>query len=286
MEERLRLWADLDAQEDQAWTANSEWLAPIEPAIELLHDLPNALTALPGFQPGATHTNTAGMCLKRCLDDLRAMWLLLNAGYTSAAAAVCADLWEHGVLASCCALSDEVATQFLNLGADDFSLGPSKLSSRLANLLRDALAESHPVSAIEAERWDASSYAAYKWLCQIKHPTLRALQHTTRSSVADGGVLHFAARPDSSTNDRSVKMLLLCVAFSVISESAILLGVAAVGNQPSPAVDDWQKQLEAADRLLKAHLPKDLKLPWSIGDTKVGKRSRELRAAMEQDELP
>ena len=280
MEERLRLWSELGDHEDAAWKTNGEWLAVIESAIAVLHDSPNALTTLPGYAAGQERTNVAGMCLKRALDELRAMWLLLNAGYTASTGAACADLWEHAMLASCCSLSEDVARQFLNLGPDDPKFGPSKLSALLAKLIAEGLGDARPTSTETVQYWDAASYSAYKWLCQLKHPTLRALQHTTLTTVSNEGVLGLSARPDASEADRSVKALILITAFGVIQKAVILFGSAVVGDQNSEKLRAWQTRLAEAQQAVEAQLPPDsLNPPWSIGDTRAGRRLRELSPA-------
>ncbi len=275
MEESLRLWANLREREAETHEANTKWLAHVEPAIAVLHDLPNALATLPGFNSESERVKVAGACLQRALDDLRAMWILLNIGYTPAAAAACADLWEHAMLASCAALSDEVALQFSKDEPDDRSLSPAKLSQRLQELFATAAPEEDPPSPDTRARFDESRYVVYKWLCQVKHPTARALRHTVGAALNDAGLLGLTASPDATDADKSVKSLLLTVAFALIQQATGLFRVAAVGDNRSRQLERWQLDLkEARDHIQRVIRSESLVLPWSVGDTKAGKRAR------------
>lgn len=272
------IWPALTQLEGEAARVNGRWLDPAEDAVGLLHDLANGLTCLPGKWDLTEDVLVAGACIKRACDDLRTVWLLLRIGYTAQAAAVCADLWEHCMLAGCCCLSSDVAEQFQKDDPDDRSLGASQLAKLHAKLIAEGLPEAHRPSQEDVEAWEAGDYATYKWLCQLKHPSLRAIVHTSGTTVA-ATTLGLSAHPDSRDDDRPVKTQILYAAVAAIIEALMLFGVVAVGEHPSAEVDQWKADIERVKEQLRTHLLiEEGDLPFGIFDTKAGRR---LRAAIE-----
>ena len=278
-DQRAEIWQALGELETRAAGENGSWLDPAEPAIALLHDLANGLTYLPGEWNLTENVLVAGACIKRALDDLRALWHMLCLGYTAQAAAICADLWEHCMVAGCCCLSPETAEVFTKDNPDDRSLGPAELSRRLSALIASKTPDEHRPSNGDVEAWDAGDYASYKWLCQMKHPSLRAIIHTSGTTVSVSGTLGLSAHPDSRVEDRPVKAHILYVAVGAIIESLMLFGVVAVAEHPSDEVEIWKADIEKVKEQLRRRLPiGEGELPFGIFDTKAGKR---LRAAIE-----
>lgn len=277
IEERLQLWQALDGIEEEARAAIEPALTPLEPALAILHDAANGLTELPGEWEDEQHILVAGGCLKRALDDLRAMWLLLRSGYTSAAAAAAADLWEHSMLAACCARDPGLASQFLKDVPGDPMLGPLALCEALA-MITHSPPHGETATADQIEGTKLEFYAAYKWLCQLKHPSARAtIHHSAGTTVGGDGVLGLMAHPDSRDGDVPVKQMILASAYGVLDRAITHFGVALNIDPTTPEAGEWLAECGRGWDILKEHMdPRSFKLPFSIFDTKQGRRLREL----------
>lgn len=268
-EKRAR-WDALTEQESQAAAVIGPELAPLEPAVAMLHDLGARLIELPGEWPDDEHLLFAAGALKRALDDLRAAWLLLNQGYTAAAAAVIADLWEHGMAAACSARDPKIARAYLESDANRPGPSASNLSRRLVEI------ELADEDASEEELRTAADtyYGTYKWLCQWKHTTPRALFHTTMTTVTGRGELDPRAAPDSRVVDLDMKKALLWSALLPLQRAMVHLGVG--NNVDNAATEKWCADLDEVRATLEREAPRDdLKLQFTIGDWT---RSKVLRA--------
>ncbi|MCC7365288.1 MAG: hypothetical protein IT303_13055 [Dehalococcoidia bacterium] len=277
IEERLQLWSELDCLEEDALTRLTPELAPLEPAIAILHDAANGLTELPGEWQDEEHILVAGGCLKRALDDLRAMWLLLRRGYTSAGAAAAADLWEHSMLAACCARDPNLASQFLMDVPGDPTLSALALCEALAKITHSP-PHAESASADEIEGTKLQFYAGYKWLCQLKHPSARAtIHHSAGTTIGEDGVLGLMAHPDSRESDLPVKQMVLASAYGALDRAITHFGVALNIDPTTPEAEEWLAECGRGWDILKEHVdPRTFKLPFSIFDTKQGRRLREL----------
>jgi hypothetical protein len=95
---RIRLegfWEGLTNQELHAGSLLRSRLHPTESVVKDCYECALLAFCLPTrSRQASSDIVVAGLFMKRCLNQLRAVWLLLNQGYTSEAAAVAASLFE------------------------------------------------------------------------------------------------------------------------------------------------------------------------------------------------
>lgn len=278
IEERLQLWSELDALEQEALAQLTPQLAPLEPAVAILHDAANWLTDLYSDEKYEDHLLVSAGALKRALDDLRAVWLLLNRGYTAAGGAVAADLWEHATFALCASRDPDTAIQFQKSLPADRSFDAKKLAESFAHWHHAG--EDPPASTERVELTMLELYIPYRWLCQIKHPTFRAVSFTSSASVVEG-VLGLTAGPDVRDTDLAVKKAILVVARLVLVDCLIHLGTGLQLDAERPEVTKWLEELDRAKAIFEEHAPLALlKLPFGIPDFKDAARFKELCASL------
>ncbi len=165
-------------------------------------------------KPTDVRLMAAAPFLKRTLDDLRAVWLLVQVGYSAQAASVAAALFENALTAAVIAESTTLAKQALNSknldipwSAKDLCQLDAKREGRLAEQRGEK-----PTAKEYEDSWSVS-YLHYKWLCQIKHPTLQAAFHAAKASAV--GPNEFAVRPGPNNLPEDVQLKVRVVAISL-----------------------------------------------------------------------
>lgn len=283
MEERLKLWNQLSGFETDATVRLRAVLEPLEPALAILHDLGNWLTEMPGeWDRGDHHILVAGGLIKRALDDLRAAWSLLNLGYTAAAGAAAADLWEHAMLASWVAVQPEAALRFQEDTFADKRFGAWKLAEAVARLIPAGTLPAMPPKE-EIEHSARQMYSGYQMLCQLKHPTYRALRHTSSSTVSGDGELGLMAFPNTRDDDAELKKLVIVIAHGVLDSALLYFAVALKIDETSAVWDEWLSARDESYCVIQAHFtPAEVRLPFTIGDSATARRLRDFRSVSDQ----
>jgi hypothetical protein len=202
------LWDLLDEAEANAPRILYDLLYDYGGALRSCCALGVELPYLPESQAIKTKLSlrVAALFLKRVLNDLRGVWLLVARGYTSQAACVAASLWENSLVVTCVAGNEERANQCVS---DDDGQIPWK-----PQVLAKIHAETRMKGATEEERVteELITYSFYRWLCRVKHPTLPSVTHDSFSAGAgsEGGYL-LMAFPDVRPEDLPVKTFLLMI---------------------------------------------------------------------------
>ncbi len=157
---------------------------------------------------------TAAPFLKCTLDDLRAMWLLIECGYTSQAAAVAAALFENALTAAVIAGSTELAQKArqtkhaqIPWGAKELCQLDAKREMKLAQQRGEKVTQK-----MYEDDWTIS-YFHYKWLCQVKHPTWQAATHAIQSTAVSDR--EYAVRPGPNNLPQGVQVKARVVAVSL-----------------------------------------------------------------------
>jgi hypothetical protein len=157
----------------------------------------------------------AAMFLKRTLTDLRSVWILLCSGYTSQAAAVCAALFEHALSVNCLAGHAENTKQLLKTSDGDLPWSPVDLSKVVARQAKeDAKSRGEAFVSRDYELIWREVYAGYKFLCKIKHPTLRSVAHDVTSTNVRPNEFVVMAAPNFEAEDLPLKVNILAIAIS------------------------------------------------------------------------
>ncbi|EMT49948.1 hypothetical protein I532_24945 [Brevibacillus borstelensis AK1] len=154
----------------------------------------------------------AALFLKRCLNDFRAVWRLLNIGYTSQAACIAAATFEYALMISVVSGRVDRARIINEL---DETESPWK-ASELCQMEVDALREEAKINGERFSKADSkkaykSLYSLYKWLCKIKHPTLLSVQYDAGATSTRDGEYVIMAAPDIDVLDLANKYKVLNV---------------------------------------------------------------------------
>ncbi len=171
----------------------------------------------------------ASLLLKRCMTDLRAIWVLILCGYTSQAASVTASLFETALLASCMCGDHTFAKKCIASSSVELP-GPQALCQEFAR---------KTCSPAEFEEIWVSLYGHYKWLCKIKHPTFASAMYDALSATVPGkdGYVVMAV-PDLRDEDIPVKAMILTIGISR-TKSLVDRFVEALGeHSDSP---EWER---------------------------------------------
>ena len=126
------LWDALAAAEEGAVSALSVSLEPLEPAIRACFEAGVEVPTLPVVDQGPDRLRYAAIFLKRTLTDLRATWLLVRRGYTAAAAATAAALWENSLAAACLAHGSALVDALEASASGDLPWPPQRLAKEWA----------------------------------------------------------------------------------------------------------------------------------------------------------
>lgn len=274
------MWQACNSMEVAAVAKLSVDLGPFKIALEKCYEAGGQAPTLPGKRHGGNDLLLAALFLKRSLNDLRSIWTQTLMGYTSQAASVAAALFEHALAVEAMAGSTENAKQLRETNSGDLPWSPIELAKLHASNMRlEAQVTGTPFTDADYELAWREVYGAYKFLCKIKHPTIRSTLHDApAASVRDGEYVVMAA-PDLRAEDLPVKATILMIAVSrayqAIRWFALNLGcdtteayyrdftdrMAAV----VPAARDAYKQLVAAP------------LPFDVSDELLAEEYRDLK---------
>lgn len=195
-----------DATRDQVREALTEWEAVVRSAIEAGMLAP----MVPATNHGDVRFVAAGPFLKRALNDLRAVWLLLERGYSSQAASVAASLYENALTAAVLASSEKLVAEARKTKYAEVPWSAKQLAQLDARRALEVQAKNgRKTSPKEFEDAWTISYYQYKWLCQIKHPTWQSVYHDVRGSLVRGSEYAVRPGPNNVAEDLHVKACIL-----------------------------------------------------------------------------
>ena len=268
------LWDALYRAETGATSKLSRLLEPYEPAVRTCFEAGVEVPTLPTSNTQPMHLRDAAVFLKRTLTDLRATWILVAGGYTAAVAATAAALWENALAAACLARGGPLVDELDDSQSGDLPWRPQRLAQEWAKTLDD----DYEVTWLQI-------YGGYKWLCKIKHPTLRAAMHEAGSASVRSGEFVVMASPDVRVEDLPVKVAILSIALMRTQDA-----VESFRDGMSPDLDSaeyhaFEARLNSIDDLLRPFFDgMDLDLPFDIRDDKNAERYR--RARMGEGDAP
>lgn len=267
------LWDASLSMEEGARIALHPQLTAFEPAIRSCYEAGVQVAALPVRVAAREHIDVAALFLKKTLTDLRAAWLVLRTGYTSPAAALVASLWENALSAAHISKHPESITA-LSPGAD-LPWGAQRLAKLSA---RDLVGELSSTTEKFELAW-REAYASYKWLCKMKHPTLRSAGHDAFSAATGEGDYVVMAAPDIRSHDIANKAMLLAIASSRTFEA---LSAFVYATRCETSHDAYQTY----DRLIQPFLQsrhvfsdaiKNSRIAFDVSDATIAAEYRELR---------
>ena len=252
------LWKLLDDIEnvtrDETRQALIEWEGVVRAAIEAGCLAP----MVPAKNHSAPQFIAAAPFLKRALNDLRGIWLLLERGYSSQAASIAASLYENALTAAVIASSEKLATEARKTKYAEIPWTPKKLAQLDARRTLDVQAKNgKKTTAKEYEDAWTISYFHYKWLCQIKHPTWQSVYHDVKGTIT--GKAEYAVRPgpNNAPDDLQIKVCILGGSIAKILEATKSFFLALDADESSPEYSAFEDKINEAHfgvlRLMKPH---------------------------------
>jgi hypothetical protein len=209
------LWKACDTMEMSVANELRTQLSAFEQPITDCYEAGVEAATIVGKRNQEEDMRIAAMFLKRTLTDLRSVWILLCSGYTSQAAAVCAALFEHALSVNCLAGHAENTKKLLKTSDGDLPWSPVDLSKVVAwQAKEDAKSRGEAFASRDYELIWREIYAGYKFLCKIKHPTLRSVAHDVTSTNVRPNEFVVMAAPNFEAEDLPLKVNILAIAIS------------------------------------------------------------------------
>lgn len=261
------LWKTSDKSEAVAVERVKQQLKPFRGPLTRCYEAGVQVATLPASNHGAPHLSLSALFLKRTLTDLRSVWLLLIRGYTSQAASVAAALFEHGLAATVLA-GDPDAASAVEEAQGDVPWSASALCKRAARVSQVSSEDADSANDWERAAWEA--YAGYKYLCKIKHPTLRSTVHDTGASKvkANGEKFSVVSVPDVRREDLPQKALILLMSISRVYQAVRQFHSAIEVEEDRPEYADFLSRVESIVEETKeaAKAVGSAPLPFSVAD--------------------
>ena len=224
----------------------------------------------------------AALFLKRSLNDLRAVWVVTCMGYTSEAAAIAAALFEHALAVEALAGSEARARELQESSSGDLPWSPLELAKIHAQLLREeAVICGKNFADDDYERLWREVYSAYKYLCKIKHPTLRSTSHDAGSTNLRDREFVVMAAPDLRQEDLSLKATVLMISVSRVYQAVRRFSLHSECDREQPYYQDYLRRMRGvvpSARDAYKSLVAD-PLPFGISDAAISAEYRLLKAA-------
>jgi hypothetical protein len=267
-----KLWDGLDSLEIAAKELVSLTLDPFKHSIRSIYLAGITAPTLPGTKKNNVDLELAALFLKRALSDFRGVWLLITLGYTSQAASVGASLYENSLAVVALAGNPENAMKLLRKSSGNLPWTPKKLSQIAVKLSSE---NSNSTGQVEDQNnyqraW-RQVYAGYKWLCQIKHPTMPSVKHDADSTSVRPEEYVVMAIPDTRLEDYPVKVTIINIAIARMIE-AIRSFIEATGCETrDPKYREISNNLNTAyQEVLDANDQLDISdLPFTISHTEL-----------------
>ena len=250
-------------------------LAIMEPAFRACYEAGVQVVTLPSDRSSARELILAAPFLKRALNDLRAVWDLLLRGYTSQAASVAAALFENALAVTVVARDQAAASELEASTGGDLPWRAQAQSKRAAKIwLRDDREQANAPTTSKESLWRAA-YAAYKWLCKIKHPTMPSAVHDAGATTVANGTYVVMAAPDVRPEDLPVKATVAMIAVSRCYEAVHSFAIALQPQADDPYYHDFAKRLtEAFSAGKSAYISLAARhLPFDISSTTFARES-------------
>ena len=267
------LWFACTQAELNANITLSTTLQSFSEPLALCYEIGVEVLTLPNKRNNHDDILISALLLKRVLNDLRSVYIMLISGYTSQAASIAASLFEHALSINAIAGNPEKCRILKNTPAGDLPWSPMELSKLFAKQAREeSLIINKPISIDEEKMICLEVYSAYKFLCKIKHPTMRAISHDSKSTKLDNDKYVVMSLPDLTAGDNSMKATILAISISRTYQAVrrLLFGLECDTN--SELYKKFiSKSYPIPELAKKAYeqIMKDISLPYNIKDEKI-----------------
>jgi hypothetical protein len=154
-------------------------------------------------EKGSLRLPICALYLKRMLNDVRGVWVMMRLGYTSQAGSIAASLFENALLIQCLSENEERAVKFSKSPSGKWPWSKQSMCRFLEE--DEAKRENRKSDQKTAE----AHYAHYTWLCQIKHATVGSASHDSGSTQFKEKGYVVMPFPDIREEDWPVKRKIL-----------------------------------------------------------------------------
>lgn len=216
-----------------------------------------------------------GIFLKRCLTDLRAIWSLLQIGYTSQAGCIAAAAFENALVVEAISNNDEKAKKIMENDSGDSPwtvVNLCKLHADQAKEEAEILGKDFTDKEYEIT-W-MQLYSAYKWLCKIKHPTIPSALHDIGASSFNKEEYVIMAVPDIRGEDISTKYIILTIVINRIRSAIRNFAFGSGVDINDHGVKEWLLRFNSIiTDAMNVYSSREIgELPFSITDKKLIER--------------
>lgn len=274
------LWDALDRMEVSATILLNDKLAPFEAPLRSCYEAGVQAPTLEAKRHQEPDVLYAALFLKRALNDIRGVWILTQTGYTSQAASVAAALYENALAATCLAGSTRNAARLQANKSGDLPWGAQALSKMVTRRWQEeARQQGKPFNQDKYEKTWREVYSAYKWLCKIKHPTLRSVAHDAFAASTKPDEYVVMAAPDIRDEDLVVKATILVISISRLYEAIRQFARSLDCDRTLPYYEEFGIQLQAAySGAIEAYkVTAQQPLPFDIKDTRLTREWAKLK---------
>jgi len=234
-------WRLLTLLEKSAIPRISSMLKPFEPIITDLYEC--GIEAPTLVKPSSRkYLGVTGLLLKRLLNDIRAVWLLLLFGYTSQAASIAAAAMENALIICCVTTDHRKAARLMESGSSPWSVYElCRMHDSGYKWLKKKKKDKDDIDLETASRGD---YAVYQWICKFKHPHMVSVLHDAYS-VAIEDTYGIMAAPDDRIEDLPNKIYILEIMIIFGCDAINSLVEAKALEEGNPKVVAWQKRFSS-----------------------------------------
>lgn len=231
------------ATRDQPNSILMEWEPVVRAAIEAGCLVP----LIPAKNQSVPQLIAAGPFLKRALNDLRAVWLMLERGYSSQAASIAASLFENALTAAVLASSEELAAEAQKTKYAEIPWSPKQLAQLNAKRSLDIQTRNKKKATTKEyeDSWTISYYH-YKWLCQIKHPTWQSVYHDIKGTRTTKNEYAVRPGPNNVPEDDHIKACILGGAVAKLLEADKSFFLALEADESSAEYSAFEDRVNTA----------------------------------------
>jgi hypothetical protein len=198
-------WQSLSDHENLAGKRLAPLLREFDIAFGACVEAGMLLPVLAKQDKGSLRLRLCALYLKRMLNDVRSVWVMIRQGSTSQAGSIAASLFENALLIQCLAENEARAAKFSKAPPDRWPWSKRGMCD-LADQDRAKREKNKP-----DPKAAAAHYKQYCWLCEIKHASLGYVAHDSGSTQFREKGYAIMPFPDIREEDWPVKRKILLI---------------------------------------------------------------------------
>ncbi len=270
-------WARLDDLEAKTADVLGGELGEYSSLFEATYRVAVILPGLPARRKEDPGVRDAFALYRRCLNDLRCIWLLVSHGYTQQAGSIAAALLEHSFAVTEEAERPGDLTHPWQKGPDASPKVRDLCRGLARRFCRNGALLGIEIPPLKEKELELRYYGCYKLLCQMKHPTVAAARHDATGLIVDGKAKCLAS-PNLAAADLPLKFEILEIAVDLSLGAIRDFSLAPDIDATTSVVQEFQQLVVSIlleqRRLAKLH--EGLPLPFTIGGSKTAEEYRVL----------